>query len=179
MHYQLPPSPYQAAFSEIPWESESVSQIFRWTAAEKKLWKHADANPLEYILADVQEATAFCSLLLKLLDQVTGPSSSIAATLSQVSQEGTTSTTTTPDDISHWLQTDLSGILRHVCLQKLHEVLGILSDTKASSTSITISNLFYSPLDGSLTPEWRSLLRILYLGGGTGDPFGQRKYHAP
>ena len=167
----LPPSPYQSAFSRIPWESSSLDSLLKWSTVERTLWKHAENHALDYIVADVDDASAYSTLLLKLLDQVTGPSSSIAATLSRVQES---SSEATEEEIAEWLHTDLSGIVRHVVLQKLHETLCLLQES-STTHNISIHHMFYSPLDGTLTQEWRPLLRILYMGGGTGDPFGQRK----
>lgn len=68
------------------------------------------------------------------------------------------------------LYVDSMGVVTHYAITKLYEVLIALSDKKPSS-DVTIATTFY--MNGFLMDEWRSLLRILHLGG-SGDPFAQR-----
>jgi hypothetical protein len=161
----LPPSPVHKAFPGIQWDPLDKLIL---SGTDKSLLHSAEANPLEYTLADPFDAAAYCRLLLKILDQVTGPSFSS----SFVSQFALDSTPLPDEEALRMLYFDKLGVVTHYIITRLYEVVVLLKDAKPTS-AIQILTTFYK--DGILLDDWRPLLRLLYMGG-TGDAFGQRKY---
>jgi hypothetical protein len=61
----LSPSPVHQAFPHIQWNAP--------IAAFFSLLQQAEQNPLEYTIAEWEDAFAYARLLINVLDQVTGP----------------------------------------------------------------------------------------------------------
>jgi hypothetical protein len=64
-HSSLSPSPVHQNFPHIQWNAP--------IAAFFSLLQQAEQNPLEYTIAEWEDAFAYARLLLKVLDQVPGP----------------------------------------------------------------------------------------------------------
>ena len=158
----LPPSPVSAAFVGIQWDPLEKIQL---SEPEKATLRAAEANPLEYTLADREETTAYAHVLFKVLGEAcrpNGPSSRV----SRVAD-------TLPDDEAlQMLYTDSMGVVTHYAITKLYEIIQCLSE-KPEKAGVSIATTFYFE-DGSLSDDWRTLLRILHLGG-SGDVFAQSK----
>jgi len=158
---QLPPSPVSAAFHGIQWDPLDK---LRLTKEEKLLLRSAEANPLDYTLADSRDAAAYAKILLKVLGESSGPSSPS----SKVSHLKTQ----LPDvEALQLLYVDAMGVVTHYAITKLYEVVVCLRE-KRENASVTIATAFYND-NGVLIDEWRALLRVLHLGG-SGDSFAQR-----
>lgn len=157
----LSPSPVAAAFAGIEWDPLNK---LRLSEPEKATLRAAEANPLDYTLADRAEATAYARLLLKVLAETvtSGPSSRV----SQVKES-------LPDaEALQLLYTDSSGVVTHYIIAKLYEIVVCLQE-KTEKSSVSIATTFYND-DGVLIDDWRPLLRVLHLGG-SGDAFAQSK----
>ena len=68
---RLPSSPVSPAFAGIQWDP---LEKLRLTKEEKLLLRSAEANPLEYTICDPHDATAYARILLKILEEASGPS---------------------------------------------------------------------------------------------------------
>ena len=160
----MPPSPVSRAFPAIQWETTLKTDLSK---TEQSLLKSAEENPMEYTLNDPEDAAAYCRLLLKILEDTTGPSTSMI-TLSQFALEDPPLPET---EALQLLYQDKMGVVTHYIVSKLYEVLWVLKDSKPMAP-IRITTMFYK--DGILLDDWRPLLRLLYMGG-SGDAFAQRK----
>ena len=128
--------------------------------------KSAEDNPLEYTLGEYDDAFLYTRLLLKVLDQVTGPSNPGIVSSLPLEQQ--------PLDLleaSEYYSQDKTGVVTHYIITKLNEMIGLLLESR--NKQIQISTLFYDPQTNKLLDDWRPLLRLLYRGG-TGDAFSQR-----
>lgn len=154
-------SPVAAAFTGIQWDP---LEKLRLGKQEKLLLRSAEANPLEYTLADAQDARAYSRVLLKVLAEASGPSgpSSKVSHLKSVLSDA---------DALQLLYVDAMGVVTHYAITKLCEIVICLSE-KSASSHVSIASTFYMD-DGFLIDEWRPLLRVLHLGGA-GDPFAQK-----
>jgi hypothetical protein len=156
------------------------------------LLKSAEANPMEYTLADPDDACSYARLLLQVLDQVTGPSSGSGKCSEfslELSNNSASSMMLGEEEALQVYYEDSMGVCAHYCVSKLYEVITVLQEaaaaaiasaakplkpTSSSAARISIRTTFYNK-EGLLLDDWRPLLRLLYMGG-TGDPFAQRKY---
>lgn len=158
----LSPSPVAAAFAGIEWDPLCLSE------PEKATLRAAEANPLDYTLADRVEAAAYARVLLKVLAETAGPSGP-SSRVSQVKE-------TLPDaEALQMLYTDASGVVMHYTIAKLYEIVVCLKE-KTEKSGVSIATTFYNDEDGVLIDDWRPLLRVLHLGG-SGDAFAQSKFH--
>jgi hypothetical protein len=159
----LSPSPVAAAFAGIEWDP---MEKLRLSEPEKATLRAAEANPLDYTLADRAEAAAYARVLLKVLAETVGPSGP-SSRVSQVKE-------LLPDaEALQMLYTDSTGVVTHYAITKLHDVIMCLQEKKETS-GVSIATSFYNA-DGTLVEDWRPLLRVLHLGG-SGDAFAQSKY---
>jgi len=67
----IPPSPVCAAFSGIQWDP---LDRLRLTDVEKSLLRSGEDNPVDYTLANAQDAFLYVRALLKVLAEASGPS---------------------------------------------------------------------------------------------------------
>jgi V-ATPase subunit H len=155
----LSPSPVTLAFSFIDWTPPTIA-ISR---PEQSLLRSAEENPLEYIIADYQEAYAYARLLLKVLDQVTGPSNP-----GRVSELRLEDVGLDDEGALEYLTEDKSGVVTHYLITKLYDFIGLLTEQPPQSP-VQLSTVFYQ--HDKLLEDWRPLLRILYRQG---DAFSQR-----
>lgn len=160
----LSPSPVAAAFSRIEWDLLSK---LRLSEPEKTALRDAEANPLDYTLADRAEAAAYARVLLKVLSETAGGPSGPSLRVSQLKQ------TLSDEEALRMLSTDLVGIVTHYSIAKLYEIVVCLKE-KPEASGVSIATTFYNQ-NGILIDEWRPLLRVLHLGG-SGDAFAQSKY---
>lgn len=156
----LSPSPVAAAFHGIEWDPLNK---LRLSEPEKATLRAAEANPLDYTLADRTEATAYARVLLKVLAETTGSGPSFR--VSQVTEP------LSDAEALQMLYTDASGVVTHYSIAKLYDVVVCLQEKNEKST-VSIASTFYTN-DGVLMDDWRPLLRVLHLGG-SGDTFAQR-----
>jgi hypothetical protein len=160
----LSPSPVAAAFAGIEWDKDPLGKL-RLSEPEKSLLRAAEANPLDYTLADRAEAAAYARVLLKVLAETVGPSAP-SSRVSQVKEA-------LPDaEALQMLDADSLGVVTHYVITKLYDVITCLQE-KTETSGISIATTFYNA-DGNLVDDWRSLLRVLHLGGA-GDAFAQSK----
>jgi hypothetical protein len=159
----LSPSPVAAAFSGIEWDP---LKKLRLSEPEKAILRAAEANPLDYTLADRAEAASYARVLLKLLSETAGPSGP-SSRVSQVKE------TLSDAEALQILYADSMGVVTHYSIAKLHEIVLCLKE-KSEASGVSIATTFYNR-DGTLIDEWRPLLRVLHLGG-SGDAFAQSKY---
>ena len=152
-------SPIAKAFSFIEWTPPTIA-ISR---PEQSLLKSAEDGPLEYIIADFQESFAYARLLLKILDQVTGPSNP-----GRVSELKLEDVGLDDEDALEFLHDDKAGVVMHYAISKLYDFIGLLTQ-QPSQSPVQISTIFYQ--QEKLLEDWRPLLRLLYRQG---DPFSQR-----
>ena len=158
----LSPSPVAAAFSGIEWDPLNK---LRLTEPEKATLRAAEANPLDYTLADRVEAAAYARVLLKVLAETAGPSGP-SSRVSQVKE-------TLPDaEALQMVYTDSPGVVTHYTIAKLYDVVVCLNE-KTETSGVSIATTFYND-EGVLLDDWRPLLRVLHLGG-SGDAFAQSK----
>lgn len=159
----LAPSPVSAAFSGIEWDPLGKLNL---SEPEKATLRAAEANPLDYTLADREDAAAYARVLLKVLAETVGPSGP-SSRVSQVKE-------ILPDaEALQMLYADSTGVVTHYIITKLHEVVSCLEE-KTEASGISIATTFFTP-DGTLVDDWRPLLRVLHLGGA-GDAFAQSKF---
>jgi hypothetical protein len=159
----LSPSPVAAAFAGIEWDQDPLRKL-RLSEPEKSLLRAAEANPLDYTLADRAEAAAYARVLLRVLAETVGPS----APSSRVSRVKDV----LPDaEALQMLETDSPGVVTHYAITKLYDVIRCLQE-KTQTSGISIATSFYNE-DGNLN-NYRPLLRVLHLGGA-GDAFSQSK----
>lgn len=154
----LPASPVAPAFPGIQWDP---MQKLRLTSPEKHILRSAEANPIDYTLCDSDQSMAYVKALLKVMGEASGasgPSSKVSRQKEDLNEE----------DALGMLYTDPMGVVTHYAITKLYDVVQCLREKK----SVSISTTFYNE-DGNLIDEWRTLLRVLHLGGG-GDAFAQR-----
>ena len=158
----LSPSPVAAAFADIEWDPLGK---LRLSESEKSTLRAAEANPLDYTLADRAEAAAYARVLLKVLAETVGPSGP-SSRVSQVKE-------VLPDaEALQMLYTDSTGVVTHYAITKLYDVVTCLQE-KTETSGVSIATSFYNA-DGNLIDDWRPLLRVLHLGG-SGDAFAQSK----
>lgn len=151
------------AFPFIEWNAPiAVSK------PEQALLKSAEANPLEYTIAEYGDAFAYARLLLKVLDQVTGPSN--PGRVSELTLEGSSllGQGLDEEEALEYLQDDKTGVVTHYLISQLYDMIGLLTERPARAP-VQISNLFYQ--NDRLLDDWRPLLRLLYRPG---DPYSQR-----
>lgn len=159
---KLPPSPVSAAFHGIQWDPLDK---LRLSKEEKLLLRSAEANPIDYTLADRRDAAAYTKILLKVLGESSGPSGP-SSKVSHLKHQ-------LPDaEALQMLYVDAMGVVTHYAITKLYEVVVCLREKK-NSASVTVATTFYNEEGGMLIDEWRALLRVLHLGG-SGDSFTQR-----
>jgi hypothetical protein len=139
----LAPSLISAAFAGI--QNCSLDKL-RLSASEKAALWAAEVNPIEYTLANREEAYTYARVLLKILAGASGPSGP-SLKVSRVTEM------LADADALPLIYADPMGVMTHYAITKLHEVIVCLKEMK----------------DGS---DWRPLLRILHLGGH-GDTFAQ------
>jgi hypothetical protein len=159
-HSSLSPSPVHRAFSHIQWNAPiAVSK------PEQALLRSAEEHPLEYTLAEYGDAFAYARLLLKVLDQVTGPSNpgSVSQLLELEKQP-----VLEEEQALQCLMDDKTGVVTHYLISKLYEMMGLLLEQSPQSP-IQMTTIFYQ--NGKLLEDWRPLLRLLYRPG---DAFCQR-----
>lgn len=123
---------------------------------------------MEYTLAEYGDAFGYARLLLKVLDQVTGPSN--PGRVSDLSLEIASHLGDGLDEEESLqvLQDDKTGVVTHYLISQLYEMMGVLAEQPAHAP-VQISTLFYE--NDRLLDDWRPLLRLLYRPG---DPFSQR-----
>lgn len=157
----LSPSPVCEAFHGIQWDP---LEKLRLTGPEKATLRSAEANPLDYTLADRNEAAAYARVLLKVLAEASGPSgpSSRVSHLTDMLPV---------EEALQLLYVDAMGVVTHYAITKLYEIVLCFKENGEKSR-VSIASTFYGP-DGSLVDDWRPLLRVLHLGG-SGDVFAQR-----
>lgn len=163
MSSSLPYSPVAHAFSGIQWDP---MHKLRLTDAEKLLLRTAEANPIDYTLANREESTAYAKVVLKVLAEssgASGPSSKVSHLKDLLPEE----------EALQMLYTDPMGVVTHYAITKLYNIVVCLKEKKRGS-NVCIGSVFYNEEDGNLIDEWRPLLRVLHLGG-SGDAFAQRK----
>jgi V-type H+-transporting ATPase subunit H len=151
------PSPVYIAFLKIEW-NDPVSL----SSPELTLLQNAEENPLEYTIAEYDDAYRYARLLLKLLDQVTGPTQ--PGILSEVQLEAIPFD---EDKAYDYLRQDKSGVISHYLITKLYELIHLLS--QEPTQQIQIATIFFA--NQQLVEDWRPLLRLLYRQG---DAFAQR-----
>ncbi|CAJ1934936.1 unnamed protein product [Cylindrotheca closterium] len=150
-------SPVQCAFSKIEWTIPlSLSK------PEIDLLQSADENPLEYTIAEYREVFQYARLLLKLLDQVMGPTQ--PAILSKV---GLDAIPFDEERALEYLEHDKTGVVTHFVMTKLFDLIHILSQDPTDKVKLT--TIFFA--NQQLMDDWRPLLQILYRQG---DAFAQR-----
>ena len=163
-HVSISPSPVYRAFPFIEWNAPiAVSK------PEQLLLQSAEENPLEYTLAEFGDAFAYARLLLKVLDQVTGPSNpgrvselplDVASSSARMGLE--------EEEALEYLENDKTGVVTHYLISQLYEMMGVLME-RPSHSPVRISTIFYQ--EDKLLDDWRPLLRLLYRQG---DPYSQR-----
>lgn len=67
---KLSPSPVSAAFYGIKWESFGKHRL---SDSEKIILRSGEDNPTEYTLSNIDEASIYIRILLKVLSEVSGP----------------------------------------------------------------------------------------------------------
>lgn len=166
----LSPSPIHKAFVNIEWNDPiSISQ------PELRLLTSAEENPLEYTLAVFDDVYLYVRLLLKLLDQVTGPSPT-----GTVSELSLIQKPLEDEEAQKYLETDKPGVIAHYLITRLYELILLLEEqqqkqpyvkqTKKDTSVVNLTTIFYKQ-DGTLMEDWMPLLRLLYRQG---DAFAQR-----
>jgi len=163
----IPPSPVCAAFSGIQWDP---LDRLRLTDVEKSLLRSGEDNPVDYTLANAQDAFLYVRALLKVLAEASGPSgpSLKVSKLREILPV---------EDALQNLYVDITGVVTHYAISKLYEVITCLREKKGTA-DVSMVTVFYhqdnATISGNkLIDDWRPLLRVLYLGG-EGDPFAQR-----
>jgi hypothetical protein len=159
----LAPSPISAAFAGI---QNCPLDKLRLSVIEKAALWAAEVNPIEYTLANREEAFAYARVLLKILAEASGPSGP-SSRVSRVTEMLSDS------DALPFIYADPMGVMTHYVITKLHEVIVCLKEMK-EGCDVCVGTLFYNDC-GVLLEDWRPLLRILHLGGH-GDPFAQSEY---
>ncbi|KAL3939393.1 MAG: hypothetical protein SGBAC_005879 [Bacillariaceae sp.] len=174
MYYpsSVSPSPVQSVFSKVEW-TFPVSL----SSPEIELLESAEENPLEYTIAEYMEAFQYARLLLKLLDQVMGPTQ--PGILSNV---GLDAPLFDQDEAMEYLHNDKSGVVTHYVMTKLFDLIHILAQDPTDKVKLT--TIFFTttnntnntprqpnPQQQLLLEDWRPLLQILYRQG---HPFAQR-----
>lgn len=155
-------SPVSACFSQI---HKCSLEKLRLSQKEQQVLHNAEDNPLDYTLANQEDAAAYARVLLKLLGEASiSLGSSRVSRLAELLSE---------DEARKIMVVDPTGVMSHYTLAKLAEVVEALKERKPGS-NISMTTTFYSSLNGSLTEEYRSLLRVLHIGGD-GDQFAQRE----
>jgi len=158
-HPSISSSPVALAFPFIEWIPPTIA-ISR---PEHSLLRSAEEGPLEYIISDHQESYAYARLLLKVLDQVTGPSNP-----GRVAELTLEQSALDQEDALQYLQDDKTGVVTHYLITKLYDFIGLLTQQQPDSF-VQILTIFYR--EDKLLEDWRPLLRLLYRQG---DPFSQR-----
>ncbi|KAL3903686.1 MAG: hypothetical protein SGILL_010353, partial [Bacillariaceae sp.] len=198
-------SPLQNAFAHVPWSchndvgggggspsnfyssspTKNSSATLILSKPEILLLQSAEEHPLEYTLAEFDDAFLWIRVLLKLLDQVTGPSDGInglvaTTELGSLHNKSDAQAILSEEDAMQVLAEDQPGVVTHYIISRLYEILGLLVEkeqkrSRAASQSkllVSILTLFYHSNRGSyksgqlqLIEDWRPLLRILYRAG--------------
>lgn len=118
-------SPVQNAFPHIDWSDDPVLV----SRPEVSLLQSAEDNPLEYTLADKEDAFVYVRVLLKVLDQVTGPSDG-----NGIVSQLTLDTPILPEDeaIEVYSQ-DKSGVVAHYIIARLYDIIGIILEDNVTN----------------------------------------------
>jgi len=157
---KLSPSPVSAAFYGIKWESFGKHRL---SDSEKIILRSGEDNPTEYTLSNIDEASTYIRILLKVLSEVSGPkgpSSKVSHLRDPLPAAGALQI----------LHADLDGVVMHYVVFKLYEIICCLRGNKDGAV-VSMVTIFYE--FGNLIDEWRPLLRVLHLGG-SGDEYAQR-----
>mmetsp|Transcript_12013 Transcript_12013/g.28730 ORF Transcript_12013/g.28730 Transcript_12013/m.28730 type:complete len:531 (+) Transcript_12013:31-1623(+) len=159
MYYpsSISPSPVQCAFSSIEW-----TVPLSLSSPEIALLQSVEENPLEYTIAEYMEAFQYARLLLKLLDQVMGPTQ--PGILSKI---GLDQIPFEQEQAMDYLEKDKTGVVTHFVMTKLFDLIHILSQDPTDKVKLT--TIFFA--NQQLIDDWRPLLQILYRQG---DAFAQR-----
>lgn len=138
------------------------------TEPEKSLIRAAEDNPIDYTLADQNDADAYLHLLLKVIDLTSSQTTSNSNSSSMLRVSKLPLDYILPDDeaLQH-LYVDCTGVVLHYAISKLSEVLIAI---KSEHKKVSLPEIFYP--SGILTDDWRPLLRIL--SGSKTDPYAQR-----
>ena len=221
-HPTLSPSPLQNAFPHIPWTTDTGSSAYHsyynnggvasspsttsslasnssssggWHLSNPELnvLQNAEEHHLEYTLADLDDAFLYVRVLLKVLDQVTGPSDVGMVSDSEWGRLDPQNYTTgsamlSEEQALEVYAEDKAGVATHYVITRLCELVGLLttmSDSARRDSKVRITTLFYhrddkdnfnsplrQPRQLRLMEDWRPLLRILYRSGS--DDFTKR-----
>ena len=162
----LPPSPVALAFYGIRWD-DPLPQL-RLTDPERALLRSAERAPLADALSKPRGGAAYARSLLKVLAEASGPrgpSARVSRLGPGVADEATALAA---------LAADPMGVATHYAVARLMDVATLLGERgDPGSGRATLGTTFYGP-GGALLDEWRTLLRVMHLGGA-GDPFAQRE----
>ncbi len=162
-HPRISPSPVIRAFPYIEWNAPiAVSK------PERTLLQSAENNPLEYTLAEFGDAFAYARLLLKVLDQVTGPSNPGRVSELPLETSSSFGQGLDEEEALEYLQDDKTGVVTHYLISQLYDMIGLLTE-RPTHAPVQISTIFYQ--NDRLLDDWRPLLRLLYRPG---DPYSQR-----
>lgn len=160
-HPCISQSPVQNAFPFIEWNAPIAL-----SRPEQALLQSAEETPLEYTLAEFGDTFAYARLLLKVLDQVTGPSN--PGRVSELPLDVAAGQGLDDEEALQYLAEDKTGVVTHYLISKLYEMMGLLTE-RPSHSPVQISTIFYQ--HNKLLEDWRPLLRLLYRPG---DPYSQR-----
>jgi len=164
---KIPPSPVCAAFSGIQWDP---LDRLRLTNVEKSLLRSGEDNPVDYTLANPQDAYLYVRALLKVLAEASGPSGP-SVKVSKLRE------VLPVEEALQNLYVDITGVVTHYAISKLYEVITSLREKKGTADVSMITAFYHQDNDtvrgNRLIDDWRPLLRILHLGG-EGDPYAQR-----
>jgi V-type H+-transporting ATPase subunit H len=149
------------------------------------LLQSAEENPLEYTLAEWEDAFLLVRVLLKLLDQMTGPSDGVngMVSTSELGRLNATGrhTVLSEEEAMEVLAQDKIGVMTHYVITRLYDMMGLLAEkeqkrmamppTSREDLRVSILTLFFHPCNNKqpscprLMDDWRPLLRILYRSG--------------
>lgn len=120
--------------------------------------------------ADFGDAFAYARVLLKILDQVTGPSNPgrVSFLALEVFSPSTNQPGLTEEEALEYLDEDKKGVVTHYIISQLYEMIGLLTE-QPNNSNVQLNTIFYQ--NNRLLEDWRPLLRLLYRPG---DPFSQR-----
>ncbi|KAG7337799.1 V-ATPase subunit H [Nitzschia inconspicua] len=208
-HPVLSLSPLQEAFPHIPWMLGDADHSYSYYSDDNEnnnrqqlggvittsaiplllskpellLLRSAEENPLEYTLADYDDAFLYVRMLLKLLDQVTSTQSNSDGMLVSAACLGRLDCSShrplSEEDALEVYSHDRIGVVTHYIVTRLYELLGALierqhaqphrpssSSRNTLRTEISTLTLFYhrQPYSNQyvLMDDWRPLLRLLY-----------------
>ena len=164
----LSPSPVQEAFSEIRWNDIDGLDL---NPLEQTLLTSGEANPIEYTLANNDDAVGFIRILLKVLDQVIAPivrRSNSLSSLRRVTRLGLEESLDRTTAVEY-LEADAAGVVKHFVISKLCEVLDCIRT--GDLRSISMESAFFP--NGFLLEGWQTLMQLLDKGGS--DVYTLRK----